>query len=183
MARIHTGQLVFLVAVGTCDLDQTLKHVLDVGRVGMILMLMKLHEGHVFDAKFQVVQFGQEMDHLLVCQHVLLKLFDCLSDLNVVHVKSLILLMVVFLLLKGLHELILFAKEHLLSNLLDLLGVDLLREDQNVVERSHRQLGDLELELLNGFIQILVSVTDFSQTGKTQRLDNRFGGESENDLG
>ena len=129
-----------------------------------------------------MVKFSQEMDYLLVCQHVLLELFDCFSDLNIVHIESVVLLMVVFLLLKGLHKLILFTKEHLLSNFIDLLCVDLLGQDQDVVKWSHRQLSDLKLEFLDIFVQILVSVTDFSQTGKTQRLYDRLRCESENDL-
>ena len=129
-----------------------------------------------------MIQLCQEMNHFLVGQHVVLELLESLGDLNIVHIKSLILLVIIFLLLQRLHQLILLAKKHLLSGFLDKLSVNFLGQHKDVVKRSNRQFCDFELELLDSVFKFLISVTNFGQTCQAQDLDNRFSSESQNNL-
>lgn len=129
-----------------------------------------------------MVELGQEVDHLLVSKDVLLKLLEGLGNLNVVHVKALVLLVVVLLLLERLHQLILLTKEHLLTSLFEKSGVDFLGEDQDIVERCNWQFSNFELESLDSFAKILVPILNLCEAAQAEGLDDGLGGEAEGDL-
>jgi len=162
--------------------DQSCEHVLEVLLLLYLLDFHQFHNSNVLDSELQVVELGQEVDNLLVSKDVLLKLLKSLGNLNVVHVKALVLLVVVLLLLERLHQLILLSKEHLLTSLFEKSGVDFLGENQDIVKRRNGKFSNFELEPLHLFVEILVAVSNLCEAAQAQGLDDGLGGKAEGDL-
>ena len=125
-----------------------------------------------------MIESGQEVDDLLIGQHVLLQIVKLLGNLDVVHLKSSVLLVVILLLLKGFHKVVLLAEKHLLTSALNQHRVDLLGQGKNVVERCDWQACNLHLEALDSLVELNILLLDFLEVAELQLLDDRLHGEA-----
>ena len=129
-----------------------------------------------------MVHLSQEVDNLLVRKHLLLQLFECLGNLEVIHVETLVLLEVFLLQFKFIHEDSLLAEEHLLSCTVNHLREDLLGKHQDVVEGSSRQLYHLESELIDRTFKLLVLLANHFEIITAQLFDHTLTTEAQANL-
>ena len=97
-------------------------------------MLEKIRGCNVLDSKLQLSDIFQLFDDLFIFDLVLLYLFESLGDLDVIHIKSLILLVPLLFLIKKGHQLVLLLEEKLLTSSVEEDAEHLLRDHNDIIE-------------------------------------------------
>ena len=103
LAHSHVG----LRLPGDRLMDQFGQSLLRAVLRSLLVQLEELDNCDILDAQLQVVQLGEEADHILVLQLLKLELLHLLCDHDVVHFVSLVLLVVRLLFLERGHEVVL----------------------------------------------------------------------------
>ena len=101
-----------------------------------MLVLEKIRGCNVLDSKLQLSDIFQLVDNLLIFDLVLLYLFESLGDLDVIHIKSLKLLVLLPFHIKKVHQPILLPEEKLLTSSIEEDAEHLLRDHNDIVERT-----------------------------------------------